>query len=65
MDIYKIREVFNQLSLKRKCFKCGCELFNYAEKSYYTVDFEDKRVHEESLERIIQCQNCKSIMFQD
>ncbi|KKM91871.1 hypothetical protein LCGC14_1224130 [marine sediment metagenome] len=65
MDIFQIKEKFTQLQLEQECPKCGCKLFNYSEKTYYNVDFEDNKVYNDSSEEIIQCQNCKVIIWQD
>ncbi len=65
MDIFEIKEKFTQLQLECKCPECNCELFDYSEKSYYTIDFEDNKVYNNSVEEIIQCQNCKVIIYQE
>lgn len=65
MDMFEVVEKFRQLELSLEFPKCNCKLYNYSEKSYYEIDFEDNKVHEDSSEEIIQCQNCKLIIYQD
>ncbi len=63
-NIKKIKLKFKVLNLKEYCPNCKQTIFNYATKKYYIIDFDDNTVYTDDLDDIIQCANCKTIIYQ-
>ena len=65
MNIAEVRTMFKNYGLKEECPMCQGKIFNYSERVFSTIDFEDDDADDDIALETIQCSNCKFIIYQN